>query len=114
MLTLQALQDFGAHTKEGMTRCLNNEQFYFRLIKKALDDSSFEKLRTAIEANDLETGFETAHALKGVMGNLALTPLYQPISEMTELLRSRTQMDYSALLETVLERRKELLAICAD
>ena len=113
MLTLQALQDFGVNTQEGMTRCLNNAQFYSRLINKALADDSFERLKTAVEANELESAFEIAHALKGVLGNLALTPLYQPVSEMTELLRARKEMDYSPYLDAILERKQDLLALCA-
>ena len=113
MLTLQALQDFGVNTKEGMTRCLNNEQFYFRLINKALADNSYERLKAAVEANDLDSAFEIAHALKGVYGNLALTPLYEPVSEMTELLRARKEMDYSPYLETIQQRQQALQALCA-
>ena len=56
--------------------------------------------------------FEAAHALKGVLGNLSLTPLYEPVQEITELLRNRTEMDYTPLLETILEQRKILEGLC--
>ena len=105
MLTIQALQDLGVNTKDGMARCLNNEQFYFRMLTKALGDDSCEKLAAAIEA------IELAHALKGVMGNLALTPIYDPVNEMLELLRSRTQMDYSPYIKTILEKKQALSAL---
>ena len=111
MLTIQALQDLGVNTKDGMARCLNNEQFYFRMLTTALGDDSCEKLAAAIEANDLDKAFELAHALKGVMGNLALTPIYDPVNEMLELLRSRTQMDYSPYIKTILEKKQALSAL---
>ena len=60
---------------------------------------------SAIGAGDLDAAFEAAHALKGVLGNLSLTPAYEKVSEMTELLRARTQMDYGPLLAQVLEQR---------
>ena len=44
----------------------------------------------------------------GITGNLALTPLYEPIVEITELLRARTETDYSPLLSVILTKRKEL------
>lgn len=88
MLTLDALKEYGANTAEGLGRCLNNEAFYFRLIGMALNDAGFDKLNAALDAGDTRAAFEAAHALKGVLGNLSLTPLYAPTAELTELLRS--------------------------
>ena len=67
-----------------------------------------------IAAKDLKAAFEAAHALKGVLGNLSLTPLYTPVVEITELLRSNTDMDYKSLLDTILEKRDELGRLCAE
>lgn len=111
MLTIEALNAYGANTEEGLNRCMNNEGFYFRLIGMALADGNFEKLRDALEAGDLAAAFESAHALKGVLGNLSLTPLYQPASELTELLRVRAEGDYKGLLEEVLRQRDRLAEI---
>ena len=52
-----------------------------------------------------------AHALKGVIGNLALTPVYEPIAEMTELLRARTDMDYAPLYEKMKNNYEKLLSM---
>ena len=112
MLSIQALNDFGVNTAEGLTRCLNNEQFYFRLIGKAVADPGFEKLKDAIAAGDMDKAFELAHALKGVTGNLALTPLFEPVSEMTELLRTHADADYGTMVDTLLERRQVLVELC--
>lgn len=109
MLTLQALQEAGVNTKEGLARCMNNESFYLNLVTKALMKDDFDKLKTAIEAGDLDSAFSAAHNLKGSMGNLAITPIYMPVAEMTELLRSRTQTDYTLYLDTVMQQ-KEVLA----
>ena len=112
MLTIEALQNAGVNTQEGLARCLNNEQFYLSLIQKALAGDDCERLKSAIEAGDLEGAFSIAHNLKGMMGNLALTPVYEPVVQMTELLRSRTQTDYSTYLETITENRQMLLSLC--
>ena len=108
MLTVEALRAYGANVDEAMKRCMNNEMFYIRLVTKALQDPSFEQLSEAVGAGDLDRGFELAHALKGVTGNLALTPLYDPICKITELLRSRTETDYTGYLSTILEKKNEL------
>ena len=112
MLTLDALREIGVKPEEGLSRCMNNEQFYLSLVKRVAGDAGFQKLKDAIEAGDLETGFETAHALKGVLGNLSLTPLYESVAEITELLRSRTEMDYTPMLETIMQQQETLEKIC--
>ena len=112
MITLEQLRAWGADTDEALPRCLNNEAFYLRLVGKAVAEPSFDRLREAVEAGDLDKAFEQAHALKGVTGNLALTPIDRPVREMTELLRGRTEMDYRPLLSEIMDRRAELLALC--
>ena len=111
MLTIDALRKFGANTQEGLGRCMNNEAFYLRLVNMALGDAGFEKLKEAIESSDKKAAFEAAHALKGVLGNLSLTPLYAPTSELTELLRAGTDADYPALLDQILRQREALIAL---
>ena len=71
MLTVDALRACGANTQEGLGRCMNNEAFYIRLVNMALDDASFQKLSDAVAAGDKKAGFEAAHSLKGVLGNLS-------------------------------------------
>ena len=101
MLTIETLKEFGANVNEGLNRCMNNESFYLMLIGKALADNRLEQLEEQLSNKDLDGAFESAHALKGMYANLSLTPLSKPIIEMTELLRSRTEMDYSSLLDEV-------------
>ena len=109
MLTTEKLRAWGANVDEAMVRCMNNEAFYLRLTDKALRDPAFDKLKEAVSAGDLEKGFEYAHALKGTTANLALTPIQKPVTEVTDLLRSRTVMDYTPYLEEIEARRNELL-----
>lgn len=114
MLTIEKLRDYGAKTDEGLARCINNEAFYFRMIDLALKDKSFDELESALRAGDQDAAFAAAHSLKGVLGNLALEPMFRPASELTELLRSRTPGDYDALLQKILEQRAKLEALIAD
>ncbi|MBR0459463.1 MAG: Hpt domain-containing protein [Victivallales bacterium] len=113
-MTIADLIAFGANTEEGMQRCLNNEAFYLRMVKKVPADASFQKLEDAIAAGDLNAAFDAAHTIKGMAANLALTPLLTPASELTELLRARQQIDYTSLLEAVRNARNALETICAQ
>ncbi len=68
-------------------------------------------LDVAVASNNLDAAFEAAHALKGVLGNLSLTPLYTPMVELTEHLRARETMDYAPLLNQILAKKAELAAL---
>ena len=109
MVTIDILNEFGANTAEGLERCLQDEDFYLDLIPSALDKESYDTLDAAVKAGDLDAAFDAAHALKGVLANLALTPIYEPTSEMTELLRSRTKTDYEPLMQKVWNERQRLI-----
>lgn len=108
MLTLDGLKAFGADTEGGLARCMNNEAFYLKLVAKCVTDTSCEKLKEAILAGDLNTAFEIAHSMKGVYGNLALTPIYEPVTEITELLRGGTQTDYTPYVAKITSKFEEL------
>ena len=110
MLTTEKLCEWGANVDEAMERCLNNEAFYLRLVDKALRDPNFDRLKDAAGVGDLDRAFEAAHALKGVMANLALTPILVRVQEITELLRARTQTDYTPLLAGIDEEKARLLS----
>ena len=111
MLTIDSLNALGADTAEGVARCVNNEEFYLKMVGMVLQDAGFDQLKDAIEEGDLDTAFERAHALKGVTGNVSLTPLYEPIREMTEQLRARNDIDYSGYLDTIFTELSKLRAL---
>ena len=93
MLTIDILKEYGANVEEGLARCLNNEDFYLRLVGIALGDGNFARLENAVAAEDVKEAFEAAHALKGALGNLSLTPLFDPASRLTEVLRGAASFD---------------------
>ena len=113
-MNIETLKNFGADTDEGLARCFGMEDFYLKLVATVPDEGNFDRLAEAIRANDLDTAFECAHALKGVLGNLSLTPIYTPVSEMTEQLRAHAQADYSAGLDEILRQRELLRQLCAE
>ena len=110
MLTTDKLREFGADVDTGLARCMNNEAFYIMLVGKAIEDKRLALLEQQIADHTLDAAFETAHALKGMYANLSLDPLTKPVSEMTELLRSRTDTDYTAFIN---EAKTQFERLCA-
>ena len=111
MITVENLKSFGADTEDALARCMNNEGFYLTLVGKVIEDKRLEQLEQQLAEKNLDAAFESAHALKGMYMNLSLRPLADPIIEMTELLRNRTDTDYSQLLATVKEQFARLKAL---
>ena len=114
MITIEKLNQFGANTAEGISRCAGSEALYLRLVGMIPKEQSFDKLKTAIEENNYDDAFAAAHTLKGVLGNLSLTPMFETADRMTELLRARTQMDYTDMLNDLLGMRDTLTALCSE
>lgn len=114
MLTIQYLRDFGADVDTGLARCVNNEALYLRLVKMVPSLDGFAKLEQATIDKDYDAAFEAAHGLKGAIGNLSLTPLYTPVVTITELLRARTDMDYSTLVAEIMTQRGILEVLCTE
>ena len=107
MITVEELRSAGADVETGLSRCLGNEALYLKLAGMGLGDAKFEELGAVLNAGDLDKAFELCHALKGVIGNLSITPLYEVLSDMTEKLRSREQADYPSMYSNVIEIRSK-------
>lgn len=111
MLTINALRAFGANVEDGLARCMNNEDFYLRMVGKAIESEDFASLQKALDAHDVKAAFEHAHALKGITGNLSLNPIYHPVAELTEHLRAGEDGDYSRDMDEIIAQRDALLAL---
>lgn len=110
-MTLDDLRAFGANVDEGLGRCMGSEAIYLRLVGTIQNEKGFDQLKDALAAGDLDAAFESAHALKGVLGNLSLTPIYDPMCELTEILRARKSEGTDELLATIMAEREKLLAL---
>lgn len=109
-MTLDDLKKLGANTEDGLKRCAGNEALYMRLVPMALDAGKYSDLTKQIGEKDYDAAFETAHALKGVLANLSLTPLSAIVNEITELLRTRQDTDYAPYLEKLDKVRSDFAA----
>ena len=109
MNTIETLKSKGADIATGLARCANNEALYLKLVGMGLGDQKFEELGTVLAQNDLDRAFEICHALKGVIGNLALSPLFESLSRLTEVLRARESADYPSLYGEMMSVRATFL-----
>ena len=108
MLTTEKLKTFGAEVEKALPRCGNNEALSLRLVGMCVDQLQTSALGEALAARDLDRAFDVAHRLKGVVCNLALVPISDPMCELTDLLRDKTPQDYGKLYDQIVLKTDEL------
>lgn len=114
MITLESLKELGCDVETGLKRCVNNEKLYLRLVGTIPGNDNFVKLYEAIEIKDYENAFQAAHGLKGILANLSLTPIYDPVAEVTEYLRAKEERDYKEVIKRIEENRLNLAKLAEE
>lgn len=92
---------YGADYDATMERFMGNEDMYRRILGMLFQDGCAEQIEAALAAGDLTAAFQAAHTLKGVAGNLGLTPLYGAVSALVEPLRRGEGAEAPALYAAV-------------
>ena len=86
---IEALKGLGANVEEGLDRVMGDRDLYGMMLGMFL--GSAEELSISPEdfdAGDLDGLIKKVHTLKGITGNLALTPLFDGYTEILGLLRA--------------------------
>lgn len=95
----------GADVVTTLKRFMGNETIYMKFLMKFPEDKNYDAIMENIRKNDYDAVFNSAHTLKGVSANLGLKPVYNASSQITELLRNRSeqQIDVDRLNEYTLQ-----------
>lgn len=98
----EIFEEYGADYKDAMSRFMGNENMYIKLLDMFFLDENYQKLGTALDNKDMKGAFEAAHTLKGVVGNMGLTPLFQAVCNIVEPLRTRQHLEsYQDMYEQI-------------
>lgn len=90
------LEECGADVEGTLKRFMNNDAIYQKFLGKFPNDPNYANLGTNLEAGAFEEAYKCAHALKGVVGNLGLTPIFEKVSTLVEELRNKTSEEVDA------------------
>ncbi len=86
---LNRLTAAGITARESISHLMNDEQIYFKYLKKfAAKDDYYLALIDAFDNGDCEAAFRAAHTLRGNVGNLGIQSMYAILIDMTESLRN--------------------------
>ena len=92
----QQLEENGADVEATLKRFMGNDAIYQKFLGKFPADPNYANLGTNIEAGAFEEAYKCAHALKGVVGNLGLTPIFDKVSDLVEELRNKAADEVDA------------------
>lgn len=109
-MMIDELKALGVNADEGIARFMNNAPLYEKMVKRFVSSDETIKVMEFLEAGDLETAKANAHNLKGVTGNLSLTPLYLGYSEIMTLLRNDDTEQAKQRLAEVLVVQAQIVA----
>jgi len=90
------LEENGADVEATLKRFMGKDELYVKFLGKFPADKNYANLGTNLEAGAFQEAYECAHALKGVVGNLGLTPLFEKVSALVEELRNKANADVDA------------------
>ncbi|MCM1121161.1 MAG: hypothetical protein NC416_01120 [Eubacterium sp.] len=110
MSLLEELKDLGVNIEEGLERVMDDEPLYETMLGMYIDkvDSNPIALED-FEGDDLETLISRVHILKGLTGNLAMTPLFEGYVQALDLLRSGNPADAKKEYERILPAQAAII-----
>ena len=104
------LEALGVNTKEAVERLNNNSAFYVRMLGKFTAELENHPVMPCLESGDNATAVANAHTLKGLTGNLSITPLYTAYTEIVALLRANEPEKAKQLMADTLPIQSEIAA----
>ena len=107
---INELEALGVNTQEALRRFSGNSALYVKMLGKLTAAANDLEVMPCIDKEDYEAAVSNAHTLKGVTGNLSLTPLYNAYTEITNLLREQKYDDARAALEKILPVQNDIMS----
>lgn len=84
---IEDMARLGADIEDAMHRFMDNTALYEKMLKKLPEVLEKAPVLEYFESGDFDAALSNAHTIKGVVGNLSLTPLHNDYTEIVELCR---------------------------
>ena len=110
MSLLEELKTLNVDVDGGLKRIAGNEKLYIKLLGSFTKSINTYKVDADFDGNDYNDIIEKAHAIKGVSGNLSITPVYEAYTKVVDLLRAGKPEEARPILKEVLPVQEEIIA----
>ena len=106
---LEELQELGVDIDTAISRLQGNRSLYEMLLPDVVEELEQRNVMVHFEAQDLEKALSDAHAIKGLLGNMAITSLFEAYTEIVRLIRANEPEAAKNLLEETLPLQDQIL-----
>lgn len=103
------LSKYGIDYADAIDRFDGDGDFYKTLALKYLENDQFVNLVAAMEVKDFNEGYEAAHTLKGVSGNLSFAELYKASAAVSEALNQGEYQAAESLMPEVKSAHEKVI-----
>ena len=111
MSMMTELQAMGLDVEEGLDRVMGDEDLYTMMLGMFVDSVRDNSIQVSdYDGPDLDGLIKKVHTLKGVTGNLAITPLFEGYNQSLVLLRAGNAKAAKAEYEKLLPIQADILA----
>jgi len=110
-MLLDDLRNLGCDIDDGLNRFLGNDSLYEKMLKKfpASILPLSENIIFDIDNGNIKEAISNTHTIKGVAGNLSLTPLYESYTKIVTLLREEKFIDAKNIYLEILPTQEKIL-----
>lgn len=109
MELLEELKSLGVNVDEGLKRINGNEKLYIKLLGSFTKSIKTYSVGTDFDASNCDEVIEKTHAIKGVSGNLSITPVYEAYTKIVDLLRGGNPEEARALLLKIIPVQEQIV-----
>lgn len=110
MSLFEDLKALGVDVDEGLERVMDDEPLYEMMLGMFIDTVNNNSIEMAdFDADSLDELIGRVHALKGLTGNLAMTPLFKGYLQMLDLLRNDRPKEARGEYERILSIQVEIM-----
>lgn len=106
---LSELEALGVDTEDALKRFSGNSNLFIRMIGKFPASAEGLEVLSFMKEGDYATAVSNAHTLKGVTGNLSITPLYTAYTEIVNRLRANEPDKAMKILEDILPVQEKII-----
>lgn len=111
MNLIEELKSLGVDVDDGLNRVMGDNSLYEMMLGMFIDAVNEKPVNPEdFDSGNLDEVIARIHMLKGVTGNLAMTPLFTAYTNSLQLLRAGQPREAKAIFEQLLPVQSEILA----
>ena len=104
------LTQLGVDVNGGAGRLGGNKTLYKKLLGSFVKSIKEYDIQIDFDENDYDDITKKAHAIKGIAGNLSITPIYDGYSQIVSFLRNAEPGNAKEVLKKILPVQNEITA----